>query len=117
MILTPEFISKSKQKLLQEQARLKEELGRFAKPTENSNNYETTFDNIGSGEDENASEVEEYTDNLALEDNLEKQLQEINLALKKIEDGSYGICENCEKEIDLARLEAYPAAKTCIQCK
>jgi len=47
---------------------------------------------------------------------LEKRLVETKEALKRIEDGTYGICENCGKEIPIERLKAYPSAKTCMQC-
>ena len=45
------------------------------------------------------------------------QIGQIKMALKKIEDGTYGICEDCEEEIAPARLEALPFASQCIDCK
>lgn len=116
MSLDQQTLEGLKEKLTQEKERVKEELGRIAKPTKVADNYDTTFDNIGEDEDENATEVEEYTDNLALEAVFEKQLKEISTALEKIEKGAYGKCENCQNEIPLKRLEAYPAAKTCSNC-
>ena len=44
-------------------------------------------------------------------------MDKIELALKKIDDGSYGICEECEEMIALKRLQARPEAPLCIQCK
>lgn len=44
-------------------------------------------------------------------------LNKIELALKKMEDGTYGICEECEEPISNKRLEARPEAPLCIQCK
>lgn len=41
----------------------------------------------------------------------------IDLALKKIEAGTYGVCEECDEPITLKRLEARPEAPLCIQCK
>ncbi len=41
----------------------------------------------------------------------------IEKALKKIEEGRYGICENCGKEISHKRLEAIPWAEYCIDCQ
>ena len=38
-------------------------------------------------------------------------------ALRKIDDGSYGICEECEDEIPVARLKAIPDARYCISCQ
>jgi RNA polymerase-binding protein DksA len=106
-----------KAKLLEEKANLEKELLQFAKPTDTPGNYETQHDVIGEDQDDNATEVEEYADNLALENNLEKQLKEVNDALKRVEDGTYGYCENCGTTISLDRLRAYPAARNCIQCK
>jgi len=44
-------------------------------------------------------------------------MDKIELALRKIDDGSYGICEECEDTIALKRLQARPEAPLCIQCK
>ena len=44
-------------------------------------------------------------------------LQDIQDALQKIEDGTYGECENCGEDISLARLDANPMAKLCVDCK
>lgn len=104
-------------KLLEEKSRIENELARFAKPTEVPGDYETKFDDIGKDEGENASEVEEYADNLALENTLEKELKKINNALERIADDAYGICENCGEEIDIERFKVYPAAENCIKCK
>ena len=49
-----------------------------------------------------------------LEDNSGQVLTEIDAALKRIEDGSYGVCTSCGKEIAVERLEAHPWASLCI---
>ncbi len=41
----------------------------------------------------------------------------IDTALRKIDDGEYGLCEECEEPISLKRLQARPEAQLCIQCK
>ncbi len=117
MSIEKKILDELKEKLISEKGRIESELGRLGKPTGSPGDYKTEFNEIGRGTDENASEVEEYTDNLALENNLEKQLGEINEALKKMDGGAYGTCGNCSQEIDIERLRAYPAAKTCIKCK
>lgn len=116
MALDTTLLVDLKAKLIQQQKQLEQELSVIAKPAPGVGNYETNFDNIGNDEDENASEVEEYTDNLAVEDSLEKQLKEIREALERINNETYGICENCQQEIDIERLKAYPVAKTCLKC-
>lgn len=44
-------------------------------------------------------------------------LKKIDLALKKIDEGSYGECESCGEDIAVARLMARPVAQLCIDCK
>jgi DnaK suppressor protein len=44
-------------------------------------------------------------------------MDKIELALRKIDEGSYGVCEECEETIALKRLQARPEAPLCIQCK
>ena len=46
-----------------------------------------------------------------------RELKQIETAIKKMADGSYGICEMCEKNIPLARLNALPYAALCISCQ
>ena len=44
-------------------------------------------------------------------------LRRIERSLQDIEDGVYGLCEQCEEEIAFARLKARPTARYCINCK
>jgi RNA polymerase-binding protein DksA len=52
-----------------------------------------------------------------LEDNVERALAAIDGALKRIEDGTYGICTNRGEQIPVDRLEAIPWTTLCIDCK
>jgi RNA polymerase-binding protein DksA len=52
-----------------------------------------------------------------LEENSEHVLSEIEGALKRIEEGTYGVCVNCGKPIAEERLAAIPWATYCIDCK
>lgn len=45
-----------------------------------------------------------------------KSLEEIDAALARIEEGTYGICENCGEPISRSRLEARLVARRCIEC-
>jgi DnaK suppressor protein len=45
------------------------------------------------------------------------QIGQIDLALSKIDNGTYGICEDCAGEIPLVRLQALPFATQCIDCR
>jgi RNA polymerase-binding transcription factor DksA len=115
--MNKETLFELKALLLKEKLNLEENLGRIARPVDKEKgDYETAFDNVGSDREDNTTEVEEYTENLPVEITLEKKLQDVISALERMENGTYGICENCQKEIDIERLRANPSAKTCIKC-
>ena len=44
-------------------------------------------------------------------------IRKIEQSLQDIEDGIYGLCEQCEEEISVMRLKARPTARYCIECK
>jgi RNA polymerase-binding protein DksA len=117
MSLDKETSEELRASLLKEKAELEKNLEQIATPLDKKGgDYETTFEEIGAGKEDNATEIEQYSDNFSVETVLEKKLQAIIKALKKIDDGTYGICEKCQKEIDLNRLKASPSAKNCLKC-
>lgn len=100
-----EFIEEMKNLLIEEQIRLKAELS------------QNEFPEYGDDEDENASEVADYSNNLSLESELEKALRDVETSLKRIESGDYGVCKYCKSEISEARLKARSTSTSCIACK
>lgn len=64
---------------------------------------------------ETADKMEELATNIPIVEELETRYKNVLIALKKIEDGTYGVCENGGEKIPTARLEANPAARTCIE--
>jgi RNA polymerase-binding protein DksA len=52
-----------------------------------------------------------------LEENSTRMLTAIEASLQRIEGGTYGTCTRCDREIPEQRLEAYPWASLCIDCK
>jgi RNA polymerase-binding protein DksA len=54
---------------------------------------------------------------ISMVEQLEEQLDDIEQALQRIEDGTYGECNNCGKSIMPERLEALPSADLCIDCQ
>ena len=58
----------------------------------------------------------EQGENRALVGQLEETLTEVERALAKLDDGNYGLCEVCGKDIGEDRLEAMPATRYCIDC-
>ena len=101
-------INKFKQKLEKEKQDISEEL--------KTHKIITDF---GSDVDPNeeTDESEEYSNRMSINQTLKERLFDIELALGKINDGKYGICEKCEKEISLEILEISPESKLCKECK
>ncbi|HNY97808.1 MAG TPA: TraR/DksA C4-type zinc finger protein [Candidatus Pacearchaeota archaeon] len=122
-----EFIKNQKEKLILEKKSLEESLSSFAsKDKKLKGDWDTSFPNYGENEsgnagegslDAEADEVEEYEKNLSVEHTLEEKLQRVSNALEKIENGNYGKCKNCNKEIEKERLEIMPEADLCLQCE
>jgi len=67
--------------------------------------------------EEEAAESFELEKRLVLERQVRDQLAEVEHALGKFEQGTYGLCDACGKPIDPARLEALPQANLCLDCK
>ena len=79
-------------------------------PAENLNGLLPDLYDLASFESERLSEY-------ALKDRERKSVLELIEAMKRIEEGTYGICEDCGKPISEKRLQVAPAATLCIECK
>lgn len=64
-----------------------------------------------------ASEVFEQARNVSLLQQLRRLRDDVQHALRKFDDGTYGICESCGTLIDVPRLEALPSARHCVTCQ
>lgn len=125
-MLPHDFIGAQKKKLLAEKAFLEDQLQEIGgakdinvKDAEDFdvNPPALSKDNEAREDDLEAQEVTTYTNNLAVEDNLERKLADVNEALGKIEAGRYGKCDNCAKDIPPKRLEVLPTARICLDCE
>ncbi len=65
---------------------------------------------------EQAIAVEDLEVQEALEAEARAGLQQVNRAISRLDQGTYGVCEQCGTAIGAARLHAMPAATRCIQC-
>ncbi|MEK7598870.1 MAG: hypothetical protein AAB474_00225 [Patescibacteria group bacterium] len=106
-------------KLEEEREALERQLKMIAKRNpENPKNWMPIQPDLNTQQSE-ASEMadlfEEFENTAGREVALELRLNEVNAALKKIEAGTYGLCETDQKPISPERLEADPAAKTCVE--
>ena len=79
--------------------------------------FDVKFPDYGDSMEDNATEVQDYTKNLSLERDLQKELSDIEKTLTKMEEGTYGVCNYCGQEIELERLKARPESSSCVSCK
>jgi RNA polymerase-binding protein DksA len=114
-VIDPEALEAIKKDLLARKEQLEKDLRDISEG--NSNNHRVKFPEYGDKPDENAQEIGEYDTNLATDYLLEKSLRDVENALKRIEEGTYGTCKYCGKSINPKRLQARPVASACIECK
>ncbi len=63
------------------------------------------------------TEVFEQARDVSVARQLKRSLSDVHHALSKFKDGTFGICEGCGSIIELARLEALPSARMCLECQ
>jgi|SRR3989344_3294313 len=105
-----------KKKLEEELGLLQKELGEIAiRNPKNQSDWNAHEEEHQEKSDLNAAADihEDMRERHAISDELEKRLSSVSLALKKIKDGTYGICEMCKKKIEEGRLVANSSARTC----
>ncbi len=68
-------------------------------------------------DDEATDKSEEVGDQLAATRSLKDRLNEIDISLGKIQNGTYGVCERCEKSIEHEILTIDPESRFCKACK
>ena len=112
-----ETIKKIKQELLTRKEQVLKDLNEISKNKADKEDLEVKFPDFGDKTDENAQEIGEYSTNLATKNVLDSTLRDIEGALKRIEDGTYGVCKYCKKQINKKRLLARPVASACVECK
>ena len=98
------------QMLLGEQVRLKSQLEHGASRIAEQVGY-------GNHMADDATEAFEQARDFSVRARVGDTLIEVEYALGKFAAGTYGVCEECGKDIDWARLEAKPEARLCIKCK
>ncbi len=89
-----------------------EEIGKTVKSGADKPSDETSGDIYDQASNERDRELL-----LLLGDREREKIRHIDEALTRLEEGEYGICEDCEEEIPLGRLKAMPFARLCVKCK
>lgn len=111
------LLDKLKGKLKNRKANIEKELTQLT----SEDPFKVEMENeLGRNADELGDEVTEqvgHSEILAEKEVLDKEKEEIERTLKKINTQTYGKCERCGKEIDPARLEAYPTTRYCLACE
>jgi len=72
---------------------------------------------FGDGFADAAAATAERTEVLGLVDSLKKNLDDVDLALRQLEEGRYGTCLRCGGEIGAGRLSIRPESVYCVECK
>lgn len=106
----PFSYERAKGTLLEERAKLREQLQRLGSAEYESIGYSNHMA-------DDATEAFEQTVGVALQRKIEATLEEVERALAKFENGTYGLCEACAARIDRARLEVLPHAVYCLDCQ
>lgn len=71
----------------------------------------------GEGFADAAAATAERSEVLGIVENLMSMLNDVDSALSKVEDGTYGVCESCGKQIGADRLNFRPTSTRCVDCK
>ena len=100
-----------KKKLLEERMDLLAELQKVT----NGEKTKDMVEAMDSVDLADASYSADYT--LAWTEKINRRIREIDEALERIKEGTYGICQQCGEDIPEERLEIRPKAKYCAQCK
>lgn len=72
---------------------------------------------FGDGFADAAAATAERSEVLGIVENLHGMLQDVDRALARTANGTYGSCESCGKEIGAARMEFRPTSRFCVECK
>lgn len=110
-MLSPQRIERLRGYLIEHQASLRQQIAGLASAAQESHGGPSNH----MAEDATATFDQETT--VSLQHGHERTLSQVDLALERISDGTYGSCERCGGEIDFARLKAVPYASLCMQCQ
>ena len=101
---------RARHELLEEQAKLREQWRRLDAAEYKSIGYSNHMA-------DDATEAFDQAVDVALRRKVDASLEEVERALAKLEDGTFGLCEACGGRIDRARLAVLPQAKYCMDCQ
>jgi DnaK suppressor protein len=118
MKIPQEDLEELRGKLEVERDSLEDELASHGRVQSDSGEWEGAsngFEGEESDPNDVADQIEELVINVPLVKELEERHTDVMDALEKMDQGVYGLCEDCDEPIDLDRLKANPAARTCLE--
>ena len=116
--LDKKTIQNIEKQLIAQKKQIMTDLGDLSREDNHEADDRTTkFPEYGDKPDENAQEISDYSTDVMAEKVLEKSLADIDKALSRIKNGTYGICKYCGQPIAEKRLLARPTANSCVSCK
>ncbi|MFE5493737.1 TraR/DksA family transcriptional regulator [Streptomyces virginiae] len=112
---TPKEVEEARAELTSEVLRLRAELD--ASEVAISGLMRDSGDGAGDDQADTGTKNITRESELALAANASSMLEQTERALERLEAGTYGLCENCGKPIGKARMQAFPRATLCVDCK
>jgi DnaK suppressor protein len=111
-------LGEQKKRLLKHKAQLLHDMEMKERQiAENGDDLVPERGGVGNHMADDANETAEQETMLTLQNKIQHELEQVNQALARMEAGTYGICANCGKAINPARLEARPFSLYCIDCQ
>ncbi|MEW1775853.1 TraR/DksA family transcriptional regulator [Streptomyces sp. NPDC086777] len=112
---TPEEVEEARTELTAEAKRLRAELD--ASESALAGLMRDSGDGAGDDQADTGTKNITREHELALAANAREMLEQTERALQKLDAGTYGLCENCGNPIGKARMQAFPRATLCVECK
>ncbi|MFF7471561.1 TraR/DksA C4-type zinc finger protein [Streptomyces sp. NPDC008092] len=112
---TPEEVEEARTELMTEALRLRAELD--ASESALAGLMRDSGDGAGDDQADTGTKNITREHELALAANAREMLEQTERALQKLDAGTYGLCENCGNPIGKARMQAFPRATLCVECK
>jgi RNA polymerase-binding protein DksA len=114
IVVDAETTERLRKALVEERESLREQLRDLGVNPDDPTSVELQFDQGSADSAQITAERHRVT---SIAEGLRANLGGVEHALRRMDAGTYGTCENCGREIPLERLEAIPFARLCIDCK
>ena len=114
--MTPTQLARFEARLRAERADAEERLAEFGDVMSEVRTARSDASADDEHDPEGPTMTQEWSQRTAVLADVRAELADVDHALARIDDGTYGVCRNCGKRIAVARLDARPTAELCIDC-